>query len=112
MSNHTFACFDCRTAVKSPAWPRNTVLCPRCGKVSTWMGQSFKTPKQRDKRAWERIRKLRLEDGMIFNKDAGPVPLTNYETRRFLRKRRRFREGRPRSGIDWWDQIRHRRNIY
>ena len=57
-----FACFACRKAFKqvgSSTWddavPRRAFPCPECKRPMARMGQYFKAPPQRARRAWAEV---------------------------------------------------------
>lgn len=52
MGNSSWACFDCRQAVRRPTHHRADVPCSRCGKPSSWIGYKIRVPVRDDKKAW------------------------------------------------------------
>lgn len=58
--------------MKSGDWEKieYDVVCPQCGVKAFEAGTAFKAPKQRDKKAWEKLRPL-FESGYKFNSDMG-----------------------------------------
>lgn len=79
MSNHTWVCFECRTAARRPG--RSTaVRCPACGKACEDLGWKVAIPPREREREWERMRA------------------------RFLRVARETEEARRETGARW---VRH-----
>lgn len=59
MSCHTFACFDCRTAVRRRVAPQtrlNDVLCPACRQPCTWLGTTISVPPRSKLKQWSELR--------------------------------------------------------
>lgn len=55
-------CFHCRVGFEC------AFKCPQCGKPTAYMGPNFRPPKKRNKKQWEKVKKLH-DAGVRF----GPV---------------------------------------
>ncbi len=62
-------CFDCRKSFKIEVDNFNRKefdhKCPQCGEVLTYLGRTFRAPKQADKKQWLKVQKL-VEAGFVF----------------------------------------------
>lgn len=56
IGNATWACFDCREAVRRPTQYAGDVPCPRCGQACTYLGTKIPLPPKRDAKAWQELR--------------------------------------------------------
>jgi hypothetical protein len=56
MSSHTFACFDCRTAVRRRIARPNNVRCPECRQACTWLGTTISVPPRSKPKQWSELR--------------------------------------------------------
>jgi hypothetical protein len=45
-------CFDCRVGFECAS------VCPQCGNKLSYMGPNFRPPKKRNRRQWEKIKRL------------------------------------------------------
>ncbi len=54
MSNHTWACFSCRTSVRRPA-PSKDVRCRLCGKQSDYLGTKIPVPAHSKIKEWRAL---------------------------------------------------------
>ena len=99
MRSTSYVCFDCRRAVKAPAfgesdWRRPTdhpppappPRCPGCAAVMHDLGKRFKAPRKADRKQWEKVRRL-FEAGFAFHGYAR-TPQTLAEVDAFLAAQR------------------------
>ncbi len=56
MGNATWACFDCREAVRRPTHYLDAVPCPQCGHACRCLGTKIRIPAKGDERAWRDLR--------------------------------------------------------
>ena len=56
MGNATWACFDCREAVRRPTHYPDAVPCPQCGRACRCLGTKIRIPAKGDERAWRDLR--------------------------------------------------------
>ncbi len=56
MGNATWACFDCREAVRRPTHYAEAVPCPQCGVDCVCLGTKIRIPARSDKKAWQELR--------------------------------------------------------
>ena len=66
MSNATWACFDCREAVRRPTQHADAVPCPRCGNPCRGLGTKVRVPTKDDERAWQDLR-VRVREERLAN---------------------------------------------
>ena len=55
-SNYTWVCFDCRTITRKPKRNDYVPKCNICEDQFYCLGYKFEIPKQRDVKAWEKLR--------------------------------------------------------
>ena len=87
------ACFNCRKSFKIEIEYLNYTgghKCPQCGNELEYMGRSFKAPKQKDIKQWEKVRRL-IEAGFIFFSyrcfpEAESLPETLQEVDAFIQR--------------------------
>jgi len=56
MSKGTWACFDCREAVRRAAPPDLEVTCAFCGRPCRYIGHKIPTPRKSAVKQWEALR--------------------------------------------------------
>lgn len=55
-----YACFDCRKVFKSRDRNSRLYTCPDCNGTLYAMRENFRAPKQRNKKAWNRVKHNRF----------------------------------------------------
>src|SRR4051812_2481606 len=55
MNNSTWACFDCREAVRRSEYSEFAVPCPQCGQNCRYMGDKIRLPAKRQAKAWKEL---------------------------------------------------------
>jgi hypothetical protein len=97
-SSTSYVCFDCRRAVKGPAFlnpherrPKalaglraQPARCPECALPMQIVGSAFKAPRKNDLKQWEKVRRMVQEGGYIFYPNRGRTPKTLAEVDQFL----------------------------
>lgn len=56
MSNHTWACFNCRVALRRPAIFKGPLKCPECGMECDDLGTKIPVPTKADIKGWQQVR--------------------------------------------------------
>ena len=56
MGNGTWACFDCREAVRRPTQHTADIPCPKCGRACKYLGTKIPIPIRRNAKAWRQLR--------------------------------------------------------
>jgi len=87
------ACFDCRKSFKIEVeylTYKGGHNCPQCGNELQYLGRSFKAPKQKDTKQWEKVRRL-IKAGFVFFSyrsfpEAEPLPETLQEVDAFIER--------------------------
>ena len=54
MSNHSWACFSCRTTVRRPS-PSKDVRCRQCGRQSEYLGTKIPVPAKSKLKEWKAL---------------------------------------------------------
>src|SRR5262245_56115187 len=55
MNNSTWACFDCREAVRRPDYTLKDIHCPICGQTMGYLGDRIRIPSKRQVKAWRKL---------------------------------------------------------
>ena len=79
MSNHTWACFDCRISVRRIATHAGAVPCPHCGSPCECLGTKIPVPPKNSPKDWDQLRThlgkarrqraLQIEERLAFDKE-------------------------------------------
>jgi hypothetical protein len=56
MNNSTWACFECREAVRRPGYTLKDIHCPICGEKMGYLGDRIRIPSKRQVKAWRKLR--------------------------------------------------------
>jgi hypothetical protein len=55
MHNSTWACFDCREAVRRPDYTVEEIHCPTCNEKMSYLGDRVRIPAKRQAKAWRKL---------------------------------------------------------
>lgn len=58
MMNATWACFDCREAVRRPHYWLKRIPCPKCGHAMGYLGFRIRIPAKRQANEWRKLSKM------------------------------------------------------
>src|SRR5437762_600761 len=56
--NATWACFDCREAVRRPDYWLKRIPCPKCGHAMGYLGFQIRIPAKRQANEWRKLLKM------------------------------------------------------
>jgi hypothetical protein len=80
MSNATWACFDCRVAMRRSNYTGKVVPCIRCGQPSLCLGVKIRIPRKEAVREWARLRKDFHEGRLYWQKIGKRVDVAQRHT--------------------------------